>query len=153
MHLVNYLIRDNSLQPFCDSPFVIAVMDITDIAHGKTDDEDKQHFIPFQQWVFWCCHTYYTVNRLNLVLSSHNWAQIMEKNWNRTQVIFAYRVPSHLFQGCNSVFLLLHFEDKYENFLLSGVLAFLKDRLQGHLVIAAAQWGWGVRTIIRSQGS
>uniref|UniRef100_A0AAQ4RPQ8 Dedicator of cytokinesis 5 n=1 Tax=Gasterosteus aculeatus aculeatus TaxID=481459 RepID=A0AAQ4RPQ8_GASAC len=28
-------------------PFGVAVMDITDIAHGKTDDEDKQHFIPF----------------------------------------------------------------------------------------------------------
>ncbi|KAG7274540.1 hypothetical protein CRUP_023917 [Coryphaenoides rupestris] len=25
------------------------MMDITDVAHGKTDDEDKQHFIPFQQ--------------------------------------------------------------------------------------------------------
>lgn len=31
--------------------FVSAVMDITDIAHGKTDDDDKQYFIPFQQWV------------------------------------------------------------------------------------------------------
>uniref|UniRef100_A0A8C4HN13 Dedicator of cytokinesis 5 n=1 Tax=Dicentrarchus labrax TaxID=13489 RepID=A0A8C4HN13_DICLA len=30
-------------------PFGVAVMDITDVAHGKTDDEDKQHFIPFQQ--------------------------------------------------------------------------------------------------------
>ncbi|MEQ2234645.1 Dedicator of cytokinesis protein 5 [Ilyodon furcidens] len=30
-------------------PFGVAVMDITDIAHGKIDDEDKQHFIPFQQ--------------------------------------------------------------------------------------------------------
>ncbi|XP_035235394.1 dedicator of cytokinesis protein 5 isoform X2 [Anguilla anguilla] len=30
-------------------PFGVAVMDITDIAHGKSDDEDKQHFIPFQQ--------------------------------------------------------------------------------------------------------
>uniref|UniRef100_A0A8C1NL32 Dedicator of cytokinesis 5 n=1 Tax=Cyprinus carpio TaxID=7962 RepID=A0A8C1NL32_CYPCA len=30
-------------------PFGVAVMDITDIAHGKTDDDDKQYFIPFQQ--------------------------------------------------------------------------------------------------------
>uniref|UniRef100_A0A8C7Z6R1 Dedicator of cytokinesis 5 n=1 Tax=Oryzias sinensis TaxID=183150 RepID=A0A8C7Z6R1_9TELE len=30
-------------------PFGVAVMDITDIAHGTVDDEDKQHFIPFQQ--------------------------------------------------------------------------------------------------------
>uniref|UniRef100_A0A8C2KRM8 Dedicator of cytokinesis 5 n=1 Tax=Cyprinus carpio TaxID=7962 RepID=A0A8C2KRM8_CYPCA len=29
-------------------PFGVAVMDITDIAHGKTDDDDKQYFIPFQ---------------------------------------------------------------------------------------------------------
>uniref|UniRef100_A0A803SYK9 Dedicator of cytokinesis 5 n=1 Tax=Anolis carolinensis TaxID=28377 RepID=A0A803SYK9_ANOCA len=29
-------------------PFGVAVMDITDIIHGKVDDEDKQHFIPFQ---------------------------------------------------------------------------------------------------------
>uniref|UniRef100_A0A8C6WXX4 Dedicator of cytokinesis 5 n=1 Tax=Neogobius melanostomus TaxID=47308 RepID=A0A8C6WXX4_9GOBI len=28
-------------------PFGVAVMDVTDVAHGKTDDEDKQHFIPF----------------------------------------------------------------------------------------------------------
>jgi len=25
-----------------------AVMDVTDIITGKMDDEDKQHFIPFQ---------------------------------------------------------------------------------------------------------
>uniref|UniRef100_A0A670YQ17 C2 DOCK-type domain-containing protein n=1 Tax=Pseudonaja textilis TaxID=8673 RepID=A0A670YQ17_PSETE len=30
-------------------PFGVAVMDITDIIHGKVDDEEKQHFVPFQQ--------------------------------------------------------------------------------------------------------
>uniref|UniRef100_A0A4W3HVV3 SH3 domain-containing protein n=1 Tax=Callorhinchus milii TaxID=7868 RepID=A0A4W3HVV3_CALMI len=30
-------------------PFGVAVMDITDIINGKVDDEEKQHFIPFQQ--------------------------------------------------------------------------------------------------------
>ncbi|XP_021116951.1 dedicator of cytokinesis protein 5 isoform X2 [Heterocephalus glaber] len=30
-------------------PFGVAVMDITDVIHGKVDDEEKQHFIPFQQ--------------------------------------------------------------------------------------------------------
>ncbi|KPP73967.1 hypothetical protein Z043_106907 [Scleropages formosus] len=30
-------------------PFGVAVMDITDVAHGKLDDEEKQHFVPFQQ--------------------------------------------------------------------------------------------------------
>ncbi|MEE6486380.1 hypothetical protein FKM82_014589 [Ascaphus truei] len=29
-------------------PFGVAVMDVTDIITGKVDDEDKQHFIPFQ---------------------------------------------------------------------------------------------------------
>uniref|UniRef100_A0A8C1XNJ1 Dedicator of cytokinesis 1 n=1 Tax=Cyprinus carpio TaxID=7962 RepID=A0A8C1XNJ1_CYPCA len=29
-------------------PFGVAVMDVTDIITGKMDDEDKQHFIPFQ---------------------------------------------------------------------------------------------------------
>lgn len=29
-------------------PFGVAVMDVTDIINGKVDDEDKQHFIPFQ---------------------------------------------------------------------------------------------------------
>lgn len=28
--------------------FLISVMDVTDIINGKVDDEDKQHFIPFQ---------------------------------------------------------------------------------------------------------
>lgn len=27
---------------------LFAVMDVTDIINGKVDDEDKQHFIPFQ---------------------------------------------------------------------------------------------------------
>ncbi|KAK2093848.1 Dedicator of cytokinesis protein 5 [Saguinus oedipus] len=31
-------------------PFGVAVMDITDIIHGKVDDEEKQHFIPFQHF-------------------------------------------------------------------------------------------------------
>lgn len=35
---------------YSDAPsvFVVVVMDITDVIHGKTE-EDKQHFIPFQQ--------------------------------------------------------------------------------------------------------
>lgn len=33
---------------FNDSFFLISVMDVTDIINGKVDDEDKQHFIPFQ---------------------------------------------------------------------------------------------------------
>lgn len=28
--------------------FLFPVMDVTDIINGKVDDEDKQHFIPFQ---------------------------------------------------------------------------------------------------------
>ncbi|KAM8973049.1 dedicator of cytokinesis protein 5 isoform 1-T1 [Pelodytes ibericus] len=30
-------------------PFGVAVMDISDVIHGKVDDEEKQHFVPFQQ--------------------------------------------------------------------------------------------------------
>uniref|UniRef100_A0A8B9CPS5 Dedicator of cytokinesis 5 n=1 Tax=Anser brachyrhynchus TaxID=132585 RepID=A0A8B9CPS5_9AVES len=32
-------------------PFGVAVMDITDIIHGKVDDEEKQHFIPQRQLI------------------------------------------------------------------------------------------------------
>ena len=34
---------------FHASCVVTTVMDITEIAHGNADDEEKQHFIPFQQ--------------------------------------------------------------------------------------------------------
>ncbi|CAH2275042.1 dedicator of cytokinesis 5 isoform X1 [Pelobates cultripes] len=30
-------------------PFGVAVMDISDVIHGKVDDEEKQYFVPFQQ--------------------------------------------------------------------------------------------------------
>uniref|UniRef100_A0A8C1PG78 Dedicator of cytokinesis 5 n=1 Tax=Cyprinus carpio TaxID=7962 RepID=A0A8C1PG78_CYPCA len=33
-------------------PFGVAVMDITDIAHGKIDDDDKQYFIPILHFMF-----------------------------------------------------------------------------------------------------
>uniref|UniRef100_A0A670JSG5 Dedicator of cytokinesis 5 n=1 Tax=Podarcis muralis TaxID=64176 RepID=A0A670JSG5_PODMU len=38
-------------------PFGVAVMDVTDIIHGKVDDEEKQHFIPFHNilWRFIVC--------------------------------------------------------------------------------------------------
>lgn len=38
----------------------------------------------------WCRHTSYTARRLDLVSQCHNWAQIMEKNWNRTSLLFAF---------------------------------------------------------------
>uniref|UniRef100_A0A8C9WD47 Dedicator of cytokinesis 5 n=1 Tax=Scleropages formosus TaxID=113540 RepID=A0A8C9WD47_SCLFO len=41
-------------------PFGVAVMDITDVAHGKLDDEEKQHFVPFQHVsALWCCSLRY----------------------------------------------------------------------------------------------
>ncbi|XP_046888131.1 dedicator of cytokinesis protein 1 [Hypomesus transpacificus] len=44
-------LRDNNTKKLTSGlrrPFGVAVMDVTDIINGKTDDEDKQHFIPFQ---------------------------------------------------------------------------------------------------------
>uniref|UniRef100_A0A4W6FDZ9 Dedicator of cytokinesis 1 n=1 Tax=Lates calcarifer TaxID=8187 RepID=A0A4W6FDZ9_LATCA len=44
-------LRDNNTKKLTSGlrrPFGVAVMDVTDIITGKMDDEDKQHFIPFQ---------------------------------------------------------------------------------------------------------
>ncbi|XP_030629626.1 dedicator of cytokinesis protein 1 [Chanos chanos] len=44
-------LRDNHAKKLTSGlrrPFGVAVMDVTDIITGKMDDEDKQHFIPFQ---------------------------------------------------------------------------------------------------------
>ncbi|KAM7370641.1 hypothetical protein PAMP_010170 [Pampus punctatissimus] len=44
-------LRDNNTKRLTSGlrrPFGVAVMDVTDIITGKMDDEDKQHFIPFQ---------------------------------------------------------------------------------------------------------
>uniref|UniRef100_A0A8C0ZHF4 Dedicator of cytokinesis 1 n=1 Tax=Cyanistes caeruleus TaxID=156563 RepID=A0A8C0ZHF4_CYACU len=44
-------LRDNNTRKLTSGlrrPFGVAVMDVTDIVNGKVDDEDKQHFIPFQ---------------------------------------------------------------------------------------------------------
>ncbi|XP_015202316.1 dedicator of cytokinesis protein 1 isoform X1 [Lepisosteus oculatus] len=44
-------LRDNNTKKLTSGlrrPFGVAVMDVTDIITGKVDDEDKQHFIPFQ---------------------------------------------------------------------------------------------------------
>uniref|UniRef100_A0A3Q2DTW0 Dedicator of cytokinesis 1 n=2 Tax=Cyprinodon variegatus TaxID=28743 RepID=A0A3Q2DTW0_CYPVA len=44
-------LRDNNTKKLTSGlrrPFGVAVMDVTDIITGKLDDEDKQHFIPFQ---------------------------------------------------------------------------------------------------------
>uniref|UniRef100_A0A673CS66 Dedicator of cytokinesis 1 n=1 Tax=Sphaeramia orbicularis TaxID=375764 RepID=A0A673CS66_9TELE len=44
-------LRDNNTKKLTTGlrrPFGVAVMDVTDIITGKMDDEDKQHFIPFQ---------------------------------------------------------------------------------------------------------
>uniref|UniRef100_A0A8C3RF31 Dedicator of cytokinesis 1 n=1 Tax=Cyanoderma ruficeps TaxID=181631 RepID=A0A8C3RF31_9PASS len=45
-------LRDNNTRKLTSGlrrPFGVAVMDVTDIINGKVDDEDKQHFIPFQK--------------------------------------------------------------------------------------------------------
>uniref|UniRef100_A0A8D0ZDY0 C2 DOCK-type domain-containing protein n=1 Tax=Sus scrofa TaxID=9823 RepID=A0A8D0ZDY0_PIG len=48
-------LRDNHTRKLTSGlrrPFGVAVMDVTDIINGKVDDEDKQHFIPFQHTIF-----------------------------------------------------------------------------------------------------
>lgn len=51
------------------------VMDVTDIITGKMDDEDKQHFIPFQPWVW--LHDVNTTAFMVANITSRKWL-----SWN-----------------------------------------------------------------------
>uniref|UniRef100_A0A4W6F3G5 Dedicator of cytokinesis 5 n=1 Tax=Lates calcarifer TaxID=8187 RepID=A0A4W6F3G5_LATCA len=79
-------------------PFGVAVMDITDIAHGKTDDEDKQHFIPFQQIAM---ETY--IRQRQLIMSPLMPSRVIGENEPLTAVfnkVIATREVNHKGQGC-----------------------------------------------------
>lgn len=43
-----FVFCDYSIEAKQSVLFLSLVMDVTDIINGKVDDEDKQHFIPFQ---------------------------------------------------------------------------------------------------------
>ncbi|XP_071338354.1 dedicator of cytokinesis protein 5 isoform X2 [Trachinotus anak] len=78
-------------------PFGVAVMDITDIAHGKTDDEDKQHFIPFQQIAM---ETY--IRQRQLIMSPLMPSRVIGENEPLTAVfnkVIATREVNHKGQG------------------------------------------------------
>uniref|UniRef100_A0A7N8WSN5 Dedicator of cytokinesis 5 n=1 Tax=Mastacembelus armatus TaxID=205130 RepID=A0A7N8WSN5_9TELE len=77
-------------------PFGVAVMDITDIAHGKTD-EDKQHFIPFQQIAM---ETY--IRQRQLIMSPLIPSRVIGENEPLTAVfnkVIATREVNHKGQG------------------------------------------------------
>ncbi|KAM4577944.1 dedicator of cytokinesis protein 5 [Fundulus diaphanus] len=78
-------------------PFGVAVMDITDIAHGKVDDEDKQHFIPFQQIAM---ETY--IRQRQLIMSPLIPSRVIGENEPLTAVfnkVIATREVNHKGQG------------------------------------------------------
>ncbi|KAK1154391.1 dedicator of cytokinesis protein 5-like [Acipenser oxyrinchus oxyrinchus] len=78
-------------------PFGVAVMDITDIAHGKVDDEEKQHFIPFQQIAM---ETY--IRQRQLIMSPLIPSRVIGENEPLTSVfnkVIAAREVNHKGQG------------------------------------------------------
>uniref|UniRef100_A0A3Q2E7W2 Dedicator of cytokinesis 5 n=1 Tax=Cyprinodon variegatus TaxID=28743 RepID=A0A3Q2E7W2_CYPVA len=78
-------------------PFGVAVMDVTDIAHGKVDDEDKQHFIPFQQIAM---ETY--IRQRQLIMSPLIPSRVIGENEPLTAVfnkVIATRDVNHKGQG------------------------------------------------------
>uniref|UniRef100_A0A096MDE6 Dedicator of cytokinesis 5 n=1 Tax=Poecilia formosa TaxID=48698 RepID=A0A096MDE6_POEFO len=78
-------------------PFGVAVMDITDVAHGKIDDEDKQHFIPFQQIAM---ETY--IRQRQIIMSPLIPSRVIGENEPLTAVfnkVIATREVNHKGQG------------------------------------------------------
>ncbi|XP_075881740.1 dedicator of cytokinesis protein 5 [Nelusetta ayraudi] len=78
-------------------PFGVAVMDVTDVAHGKVDDEDKQHFIPFQQIAM---ETY--IRQRQLIMSPLIPSRVIGENEPLTAVfnkVIATREVNHKGQG------------------------------------------------------
>uniref|UniRef100_A0A3B5MA08 Dedicator of cytokinesis 5 n=1 Tax=Xiphophorus couchianus TaxID=32473 RepID=A0A3B5MA08_9TELE len=78
-------------------PFGVAVMDITDVARGKIDDEDKQHFIPFQQIAM---ETY--IRQRQIIMSPLVPSRVIGENEPLTAVfnkVIATREVNHKGQG------------------------------------------------------
>uniref|UniRef100_A0A452I582 C2 DOCK-type domain-containing protein n=1 Tax=Gopherus agassizii TaxID=38772 RepID=A0A452I582_9SAUR len=77
-------------------PFGVAVMDITDIIHGKVDDEEKQHFIPFQI----AMETY--IRQRQLIMSPLMTSHVIGENEPLTSVfnkVIAAKEVNHKGQG------------------------------------------------------
>ncbi|XP_035125882.1 dedicator of cytokinesis protein 5 isoform X3 [Callithrix jacchus] len=78
-------------------PFGVAVMDITDIIHGKVDDEEKQHFIPFQQIAM---ETY--IRQRQIIMSPLITSHVIGENEPLTSVlnkVIAAKEVNHKGQG------------------------------------------------------
>ncbi|KAG8518214.1 Dedicator of cytokinesis protein 5 [Galemys pyrenaicus] len=78
-------------------PFGVAVMDITDIVHGKVDDEEKQYFIPFQQIAM---ETY--IRQRQLIMSPLITSHVIGENEPLTSVlnkVIAAKEVNHKGQG------------------------------------------------------
>ncbi|XP_078522728.1 dedicator of cytokinesis protein 5 [Lissotriton helveticus] len=78
-------------------PFGVAVMDISDIVHGKVDDEEKQHFIPFQQIAM---ETY--IRQRQLIMSPLITSRVIGENEPLTAVfnkVIAAKEVNHKGQG------------------------------------------------------
>ncbi|PIO39989.1 hypothetical protein AB205_0033050 [Aquarana catesbeiana] len=56
-------------------PFGVAVMDISDVIHGKVDDEEKQHFIPFHPMAK---ETY--ISQRQLIMSPLSSSRVLAEN-------------------------------------------------------------------------
>ncbi|KAB1255895.1 Dedicator of cytokinesis protein 5 [Camelus dromedarius] len=73
------------------------LMDITDIIHGKVDDEEKQHFIPFQQIAM---ETY--IRQRQLIMSPLITSHVIGENEPLTSVlnkVIAAKEVNHKGQG------------------------------------------------------
>ncbi|KAM4676971.1 dedicator of cytokinesis protein 5 [Discoglossus pictus] len=78
-------------------PFGVAVMDISDVIHGKVDDEEKQHFIPFQQIAM---ETY--IRQRQLIMSPLMTSRVIAENEPLTAVynkVIAAKEVNHKGQG------------------------------------------------------
>ncbi|XP_067879106.1 dedicator of cytokinesis protein 5 isoform X2 [Heterodontus francisci] len=78
-------------------PFGVAVMDITDMIGGRNDDEEKQHFIPFQQIAM---ETY--IRQRQLIMSPLLTSRVIGENEPLTSVfnkVIAAKEVNHKGQG------------------------------------------------------
>uniref|UniRef100_F6UKH4 Dedicator of cytokinesis 5 n=1 Tax=Ornithorhynchus anatinus TaxID=9258 RepID=F6UKH4_ORNAN len=78
-------------------PFGVAVMDVTDIVHGKVDDEEKQYFIPFHQIAM---ETY--IRQRQLIMSPLITSHVIGENEPLTSVlnkVIATKEVNHKGQG------------------------------------------------------
>ncbi|KAM3924321.1 dedicator of cytokinesis protein 5 [Leptodactylus fuscus] len=78
-------------------PFGVAVMDISDVIHGKVDDEEKQHFIPFHPMAK---ENY--ISQRQLIMSPLSTSRVLAENEPLTTIynkVIAAKEVNHKGQG------------------------------------------------------